>query len=199
MNGDEMKSHETTDQRVALYVAGAMTPEEQREFENQLESDSELRSAVRSFDSACDALIDQVAPVRPDESQLQDILSQIEQRDSPRVSGNDSQAPIIQRRSEAQWEPTGVPGVTMRMLHRDLERKRMTLLMKLEAGATYPAHAHEQDEECLVFEGDLDFGEYQLEAGDYLRMKAGSEHGEIRSRGGCICLVTAALPDSMVA
>ena len=70
---------------------------------------------------------------------------------------------------------------------------------RMEAGAFYPSHVHNQAEECLVLEGYLDFGDYTLSAGDYLRLEPGTHHSEARSQQGCLCLIFAELPESMVA
>ena len=91
-----------------------------------------------------------------------------------------------------------MPGVRIRVLHADLQQMRMTALMKVEPGARYPSHTHNQVEECYVLEGDLDFGDYQLFAGDYLRLPAGTTHSESTSISGCVCLITAALPKSLM-
>lgn len=190
----------TADERAALYAAGAMTPDERAEFESRLEQDGELRSALTAYDSVCEALIDQLEPVPPDDAVLQSLLSRIDddEADSNEATSSDSGI-VIHRDGSGDWEETGEPGVTMRILNKDIKLKRMTVLMRFEPGASYPAHAHGQDEECLMLEGDLDFGEYVLKTGDYLRMAAGTEHGVARSRNGCVCLVTTALPDTLVA
>lgn len=87
----------------------------------------------------------------------------------------------------------------MRILHIDRAARRFSGLFRMEAGAVYPSHVHEQPEEILVFEGDLDFGDYSLAAGDYLRLEAGTTHTEARTRRGCVCLITAELPESLFA
>ncbi len=188
------------DERAALYVAGAMTPDERSEFESSLNQDAELRSAVASYDSVCEALIDQINPVTPTETVLQSLLSRIDDAEAnAEQARSDASGLVIHRADTADWEETDVPGVTQRVLNIDTKLKRMTVVMRLEPGVSVPAHAHDQDEECLMLEGDLDFGEYRLLAGDYLRMAAGTEHGIAHTRSGCVCLVITALPDALVA
>ena len=183
------------DDLAASYLAGAMTNDERAEFESRLEQDAELCSVMASYDSVCDALIDQISAVEPDDTSLQSLLTRIDDEEAEVAEP----LPVIHRGGAGDWQETGVPGMTMRILNKDRRKKRMTALLRMEAGASYPAHAHTQDEECFMLEGDLIFDDCVLHAGDYLRMAAGTAHGIARTRTGCVCLITTELPDSLVA
>jgi len=194
MNDDAFPTEDTTEELSAIYMAGAMTVDEQAKFEARLETDAELRSALQSMDEAGQALLAQVDPIQPNPEIRQTLLDRIAKEDTinePSI--------IIHRADSDDWQPTGIPGSTIRILHADIKRRRMTCLMRLEPGATYPSHEHDQPEECLMIEGDLNFGDYTLYPGDYLRVEAGTEHNVATTKQGCLCLITAALPDSLVA
>ena len=91
-----------------------------------------------------------------------------------------------------EWRPLaepGVSGVFVKVLRFDKETRRAaTILLKFEAGATYPAHNHPGGEEVFVLEGDLKLGKDHLYTGDYLYTSPNGKHAA-RSEGGCIVLV----------
>ena len=187
----------------ALYAAGAMSRDEQERFEAQLIENPLHRAALRSFDAATAALFECVEPVVPHPDIRAGLLLRVAEDSAANVSTS-QHSPRIRRASEDAWRPTPIPGISMRILHIDRAARRFSGLFRMEVGAVYPSHVHEQPEEILVLEGDLDFGEinsggYTLEAGDYLRLEAGSEHSEARTKRGCVCLITAELPESLVA
>jgi quercetin dioxygenase-like cupin family protein len=64
-----------------------------------------------------------------------------------------------------------------------------TILLKLDAGATYPSHVHPGGEEIFVLEGDIRLGKDHLFAGDYLYTAPNNVHA-VRSEGGCVVLVS---------
>lgn len=96
------------------------------------------------------------------------------------------------RSQQLEWRPLGEPGVTgiyIKELLFDHETQRApTILLKFEAGATYPAHNHPGGEEIFVLEGDLKLGKDHLFAGDYLYTAPDGKHA-VWSQGGCIALL----------
>ena len=96
------------------------------------------------------------------------------------------------RSHQAEWrqlsEP-GVSGIFVKTLRYDKETRRSpTILLKFEAGATYPAHNHPGGEEVFVIEGDLKLGKDHLYAGDYLYTSPNGNHAAW-SENGCVALV----------
>ncbi len=71
-------------------------------------------------------------------------------------------------------------------------RKRITFFIRAQAGAEFPAHEHDDDEESYVLSGDLSFDDLVLNAGDYHLARPGVRHPVGRTKGGCMLLVTAA-------
>src|ERR1700730_10446921 len=96
------------------------------------------------------------------------------------------------RSDQIEWQALsepGVSGVFVKVLRFDQETRRApTILLKFDAGATYPAHNHPGGEEVFVLEGDLKLGKDHLYAGDYLYTSPNGKHA-VRSEGGCIVLV----------
>ena len=189
-------NNQTPDDLGAEYIVGSMTPAEQMQFENEMKLNARMLDAVRSFDDTCEVLINSVAPVVPDASIRESLLKRIESES--RLSSTDS-VPLIRRSSDDDWRKIGVPGARLRVLNVDRANNRMTAILRLEPNCKYPSHAHDQDEECFMLEGDLEFSDYQLKAGDYLRVQAGTSHAVSRTVGGCLCLITCAVPKWLAA
>lgn len=100
---------------------------------------------------------------------------------------------FIRRQSDLDWQDHRIPGVRVRFLYVDHERKTQTLLMRCAPGAKFPSHDHQGVEESLVLEGDLHIGDVVLRVGDYQRCAAGSRHPAQSTENGCLLLVTAPL------
>lgn len=87
---------------------------------------------------------------------------------------------------QIDWRPLsepGVSGVFVKVLRFDKETRRApTILLKFDAGATYPAHNHPGGEEVFVLEGDLKLGKDHLYTGDYLYTSPNGKHAA-RSEG----------------
>lgn len=185
----------------ALYAAGAMDSSEVAQFEHRLTASAEYRMALQSFDAATAALFECIEPVEPRAKVRATLLDRIAHDLDAKEKLPESQAsrPLIHRATADAWRPSPIPGISMRILHIDRAARRFSGLFHMEVGAVYPSHSHNQPEEILVLEGDLDFGNYSLGAGDYLRLEAGTTHTEARTQRGCVCLITAEMPESLVA
>jgi len=81
--------------------------------------------------------------------------------------------------------------IDFKILHCDQASTVQTALWRLKPGAVFPSHDHQVDEECLVLEGELAFGEHPLFAGDFHFMKAGHVHPVGWSKSGCLLMIRA--------
>ena len=103
------------------------------------------------------------------------------------------------RSDQIEWQPLTEPGVTgvfVKVLRFDKATRRApTILLKFDAGATYPAHDHPGGEEIFVIKGDLKLGKDHLYAGDYLYTPPNGKHA-VRSENGCVVLVS--VPEEVV-
>jgi anti-sigma factor ChrR (cupin superfamily) len=97
----------------------------------------------------------------------------------------------------SSFEPTGVDGVEVRRLYVDASSDRVTMLVRMRAGASYPAHVHGGPEECYVIAGDLRVGEIHMRAGDYQRVRRGYRHGVQTTDGGCLLFIVSSLRDEL--
>ena len=100
----------------------------------------------------------------------------------------------IARSTQMDWKPLieeGVKteGISIKVLHTVEATKRApTILLKFEAGASYPNHNHPGGEEVFVLEGEVRFGPTQLNTGDYLYTPPGAKHS-VFSKTGCVILL----------
>ena len=94
---------------------------------------------------------------------------------------------------EGEWRAM-TPGVWRRKLGRDPETRSASYLVRVEAGASVPEHAHTAAEHCLVIAGDFIVDGRVLGAGDYHRADVGTTHRSLRSVHGCTFLVVEAAP-----
>lgn len=96
--------------------------------------------------------------------------------------------------NEIEWTPLpeeGVSGISVKSLLFDSESKRSpTILLKFDAGTTYPLHNHPAGEEVFVLEGDIKLGKDELKAGDYLYTAINKMH-RVSTKNGCVILLKA--------
>ena len=101
--------------------------------------------------------------------------------------------------TDAAWIATGVPGIRARILAVDKARSLVTLVIRAEPGAVYPAHTHHGPEECFVISGSLNIDGRVLHAGDFHHADEDSDHGEISTTDGAEVLIVGAVEDYLAA
>ena len=104
----------------------------------------------------------------------------------------------IVRSQEGDWEELAVPGVFVKQLDVDRERRMVTMLVRMEPGTSYPRHLHAGSEGCFVLEGELKVGGEILRAGDYQRAGTGSTHDIQSTETGCLLLITSSEDDELL-
>jgi anti-sigma factor ChrR (cupin superfamily) len=97
--------------------------------------------------------------------------------------------------TDAAWIDTGLPGVRARVLAVDRARALVTLVIRAEPGAVYPAHKHHGPEECFVISGSVVIDGRVLRAGDFHHADEDSDHGEITTTEGAEVLIVGAVED----
>jgi quercetin dioxygenase-like cupin family protein len=105
---------------------------------------------------------------------------------------------VLVRGEEGSFEPTGVRGVRVRRLFVDDREQRVTMLVRMDPGASYPRHRHASAEECYVLEGDLKVGDLEMRAGDYQRAEAESVHEVQSTDQGCLLLIHSSQSDELL-
>ena len=90
-----------------------------------------------------------------------------------------------------EWTQLDFPGVSMKILRQDGRTGGMTVITRMQPGATIPAHSHTHaDETVFVLEGDFVEDGVSHGPGSFFAGAAGTVHGPHGTRGGCILLTT---------
>ena len=99
--------------------------------------------------------------------------------------------------TDGEWVETAVPGLPdKRQDPRDRPgAESVTMLLKGEPGARYPAHRHSGPEECYVISGSLIVEGRVLRAGDFHHAEGDSDHGELWTDEGVEVLLVASASD----
>jgi anti-sigma factor ChrR (cupin superfamily) len=96
---------------------------------------------------------------------------------------------ITVRESELPWADLGMPGVSMKVLHKDEATGAMAVLTRIEARAGIPAHWHSKaDETVFVLDGDFVEAGGSYGPGSYFVGKAHTRHGPHSTVRGCTVL-----------
>lgn len=183
----------TTRDRAADYVMGTLSAEERAEVERAAAADPALAREIDTLSAQLSPLLLDAPEVEPPAGLFDRIKARIaetETADSAKPQGALAGSRTV-RADEGKWEPM-CAGIERKVLSFDRERNRVTLLIRAQAGAEFPAHDHDEDEESYVLSGDLMFDDLVLNAGDYHLARAGQRHPVARTRHGCMLLVTAA-------
>jgi quercetin dioxygenase-like cupin family protein len=96
--------------------------------------------------------------------------------------------------SEPEWEQVA-PGIECKLLATDTERHRVSMLVRLAPGASYPAHTHAGMEELHLLDGELWIDERKLFPGDYNNAVAGTGDECVFSETGCTCVLVTSTND----
>lgn len=101
--------------------------------------------------------------------------------------------------SDGEWFDSGHDGVHTRRLSVDRKARRVTMLVRMDPGSSFPPHRHGGAEECFVVDGDLSVGtELTLGAGDFQRCESGSVHPLQSTEGGCTLLISSSVDDDLI-
>jgi len=109
-------------------------------------------------------------------------------------TGREPMPPPAGRWSEPDWEQVA-PGIQCKLLAKDDERRRISMLVRLEPGASYPPHTHAGIEELHLLDGELWIDERKLFPGDYNYGEPGASDERVWSETGCTCLLVTSTAD----
>jgi len=164
------------DERAAAEAHMASCPDCQRELES-------LRPVVDSF--VCWPT-DVLRPTGPLHARLSHRIAE--------ETGKGPVLPAIPRWTEPEWEHVA-PGIECKLLASDTERDRVSMLVRLAPGASYPAHTHAGVEELHLLDGELWIDGRKLLPGDYNYGAAGTGDDRVWSETGCTCVLVTSTKD----
>jgi anti-sigma factor ChrR (cupin superfamily) len=102
--------------------------------------------------------------------------------------------PQARQWSEPEWEKVA-PGISVKLLANDTEKHIVSMLVRLEPGASYPPHTHAGIEELHLLDGELWIDDRKLFPGDYNYGKPGDGDDRVWSETGCTCVLITSTQD----
>src|ERR1041384_2545522 len=172
------------------WVAQALTSSESAVAEAHIASCSDCRREVESLRPVLDWFVSWPADVlRPTTSLQARLALRIAEE-----TGEQPALPLAPQWSEPEWEQVA-PGIECKLLATDTERHRVSMLVRLAPGATYPAHTHAGVEELHLLDGELWIDERKLFPGDYNYGAPGTGDERVWSETGCTCLLVTSTKD----
>ena len=171
----------------SMYAAGALSPQDDAEFQKPLNSCGVSAAEARTFREVVSWLPlasgGTAAPARMREKLLAGI-QRSKQQPEPTTDAR------IVRANEGVWHAM-IPGVMAKRLYAESTNGNAAMLVRMEAGAQFPPHWHADVEHCYVVEGDLHFGDLALGPGDYQCAMASTTHIISHTEKGCVLLIVA--------
>ncbi len=113
-----------------------------------------------------------------------------------RIAADTTERHLTHQPGPQDWQPFG-DGVQIKVLHE--ADGVMSYLLRLQAGASLPAHRHPVDEECVVLEGEVQIGSLRLGAGGFHLGRRNVLHDRLRSDGGAVIYLRGAIPEATLA
>lgn len=193
---ENSKNVEETQERLALFALGALSPEEARILAEQIANDCALQAEAESFQSVAAELAFAVEEASPSPKVRNQLLARIAEESTsaniknavPYQAPQQSHYDVLSH--EGEWENM-YPGIFCKTLFIEPTNGYVTTLMKLEPGAKLPNHHHRGAEQCLVIAGEIAMNNRQYKAGDFTVALAGSDHIDlISTNGGMVLLVS---------
>jgi quercetin dioxygenase-like cupin family protein len=180
-----LNSHGTErSDRIMLYVLQALPACEMSEMEVHIAECSECSRQVERIRPVVDSFVAWPrAVLRPTAPLWERLARQIAEE-----TGEVAPTALEDRWQEPEWKEAA-PGLLYQLLSTDNRTDRVTMLVRLEPGAEYPAHVHAGLEELHLLDGELWIDDRKLYPGDYNRAEAGARDTRVWSETGCTCVL----------
>lgn len=176
-----------------LYALQALSASEIPSFEAHLSSCLKCQEEVAVLRPVIDSFVSWPTDVLRPSASLWDRLSRRICDESGAPPFSPASAPEV----KLEWEEMG-EGFLIKRLSIDTKTNRVTLLVRLGPGASYPAHRHRDSEELYVLLGEVWIDDKKLQAGDFLRAEAGTVDHRVWTESGCTCVLFASLKDTLL-
>ena len=123
----------------------------------------------------------------------------LQQRLARRIAAETGKQPVLPPAphwAEPEWEEVA-PGIECKLLATDTERHRVSMLVRLAPGASYPPHTHAGTEELHLLDGELWIDERKLLPGDYNYGAPGAGDDRVWTETGCTCVLVTSTKDPL--
>ena len=186
-------AHDHNSDQVALYVLQALPRDEVPVVEAHISTCAECRLEVDTLRPIIDAFVSWPTDVlRPAAS----LWGRLAQRIGAETDGEEvvsPPAPYV----EPEWKDVA-RGIACKLLAIDAERQRVSMLVRLAAGADYPPHRHDDVEELHLLHGELIVDDQTFYPGDFRRMDPGTIDHRVWSETGCTCVLITSFRDAIL-
>ena len=102
--------------------------------------------------------------------------------------------PVQRQWRQPEWDKVA-PGISVKLLANDTEKHIVSMLVRLDPGASYPPHTHAGTEELHLLDGELWIDDRKLYPGDYNYGKPGESDQRVWSETGCTCVLITSTRD----
>lgn len=173
-------SHDELLDLAEIYVLGALDGDELAAFQTHLSAGCPACQArIKGAAETLTLLPGAITPLAPPDRAKSRLLEQI-----------DAEKPglVFAFANEGEWHAVA-PGIEAKMLNLDLDRQRVTALVRMARGSRYEDHRHTRTEELIVIDGSCYCGGKLLHKGDYHRAEAGSIHLNTYTDEGSLMLI----------
>ncbi len=116
-----------------------------------------------------------------------------------RIAGESGVPPVAAtaiRWVEPEWKRVA-PGIECKLLATDTQRDRISMLVRLAPGTSYPSHTHADEEQLYLLDGELRIDQLTLLPGDCYFASAGTSDARVFSETGCTCLLITSPSDTL--
>ena len=184
MNADSEQHRCEQAALVPLYALRALPSAEACLLQTHLKDCPHCQRELESLRSVVEAFVSwPVDILRPSGS----MWDQLQNRIGGETLG-ESAPPVSRWCQDPEWEDVA-PGISCKLLATDTVRDRVSMLVRLAPGASYPPHRHTGVEELFLLYGELWIEDRRLYPGDYNRGEAGATDKHVWSETGCTCIL----------
>jgi hypothetical protein len=174
------------------YAAQALAASEAAAAEAHIASCLDCRRELESLRPVVDRFVSWPTDVLRPTTLLQARLA----RRLAEETGQPPVPPPARQWSEPEWEQVA-PGIECKLLATDTERHRVSMLVRLAPGASYPGHTHAGVEELHLLDGELWIDDRKLFPGDYNYGAPGTGDERVWSETGCTCVLITSTKDTL--
>lgn len=177
---------------VFLFVLQALPPHEMASVEAQISSCEDCRQEIETLRPIVQSFVGWSTDVlRPAQSLWVRLAKRIASE-----GGTQPFVPPLDTAVKPEWEETA-PGIHVKILARNAENDRVSMLVRLDPGTDYPGHRHAGIEELHLLHGILQVDDRTLYPGDFIHSEAGSVDHRVWSETGCTCFLLTSTEDAL--
>jgi anti-sigma factor ChrR (cupin superfamily) len=172
------------------YAAQALPANEVGAAETHIASCRQCQLELESLRPAFDQFVSWPTDVLRPAASLQERLAL-------RIGEETAKEPVMppaSRWREPEWEQVA-PGIECKLLATDAKQNRVSMLVRLAPGASYPPHTHAGIEELHLLDGELWIDDRKLSPGDYNYGAPGKGDDRVWSETGCTCVLITSTKD----